>query len=65
MDNNCFGATCKSLTTQADSLSGSCAVKNTVAETTEGCKCSPRCVADGTLMLAVGLKELPGGGMGA
>ncbi|TRX93758.1 hypothetical protein FHL15_005434 [Xylaria flabelliformis] len=36
MDNACFGATCRSLTTQSDSVSGSCAVKNTVAETTEG-----------------------------
>lgn len=39
MDNACFGAACGSLTTQADSVSGACAVKNTVAETTEGCKC--------------------------
>jgi hypothetical protein len=38
MDNACFGATCKGLTTQTLKAANGCSVKNTVSENTEGCK---------------------------
>ena len=40
MDSNCFGATCKELKTQSFDEANKCAVPNTVAEETEGCKCA-------------------------
>ncbi|KAI1081977.1 hypothetical protein F5B20DRAFT_569478 [Whalleya microplaca] len=36
MDSGCFGATCRSLTTQTDAVGNACVVQNTVDETTEG-----------------------------
>jgi hypothetical protein len=38
MDNNCFGPTCRGLTTQGFDKANKCQVKTVVREDTEGCE---------------------------
>ncbi len=66
MDNGCFGASCKGVSTQPFPTANKCTVKNIVPETTEGCKFSTPAedLTTTTADIAIGLPSLPGDGSG-